>query len=678
MADEQRLSRTLNPRSIALFGTSPAQSVIEQCLKLGFTGNLWPVHPTRETLAGVKCFTSVADLPSAPDVAFVAVNRLASIDVIAQLSKAGAGGAVCYASGFAESGMHSGINGVELQQQLVAAANEMPILGPNCYGYINALDGIALWPDQHGCRPLTSGVAIVSQSGNVGLNLTLQQRGLDLAYLVTVGNQASAGVEDCLEVFINDSRVTAIGLFIEAIVDPIRFARLALMAEHRNLRIVALQTGRSEAGATIAASHTASLAGRRSAYDAFFTRCGVAMVNTPVELIETLKLLHQGGALSGNKLVSLSCSGGEASLIADLCEKTSLVFEPFSEKQLTKISSTLTELVTVGNPFDYHTFMWGDRTATANTFTQVMFGPQDATLLILDTPPRSDHDSKTWVTAAQSLGDAVTATKSRGVIVATVPECVTEAVRLAAQEANIVVLQGLHDAVVALDAAAWLATHHANEAPASVEIATSTQLINEADAKSLLQKNGISVPSGKKCTRDAVLEIANQIGYPITLKGLGLAHKSESGAVKVGLQSEIQIVDALSSMPVSISEFLVEQTIVNVVAEILVSVRRDAPVGWLIALGAGGIYTELWHDTTFLLAPVSDSAIKAALTKLRIAPLLAGYRGKPAGNVNALIKLIQSVINTAMTNDLVEIELNPVLVTPEMAIAVDALMVASI
>jgi acyl-CoA synthetase (NDP forming) len=272
----------------------------------------------------------------------------------------------------------------------------------------------------------------------------------------------------------------------------------------------------------------------------------------------------------------------------------------------------------------------------------------------------------------------VTATKSRGVIVATVPECVTEAVRLAAQEANIVVLQGLHDAVVALDAAAWLATHHANEAPASVEIATSTQLINEADAKSLLQKNGISVPSGKKCTRDAVLEIANQIGYPITLKGLGLAHKSESGAVKVGLQSEIQIVDALSSMPVSISEFLVEQTIVNVVAEILVSVRRDAPVGWLITLGAGGIYTELWHDTTFLLAPVSDSAIKAALTKLRIAPLLAGYRGKPAGNVNALIKLIQSVINTAITNDLVEIELNPVLVTPETAIAVDALMVASI
>ncbi|MDA0286556.1 MAG: CoA-binding protein, partial [Actinobacteria bacterium] len=163
MAD-QLLSRTLNPRSIALFGTGPAQSVIEQCQKLGFTGQLWPVHPTRESIAGVQCFKSIADLPSAPDVAFIAVNRNATIDVVAQLAKIGTGGAVCYASGFAESGTQSGVDGIALQQKLVAAAGEMPLLGPNCYGYINSLDGVALWPDQHGCKPETTGSAIVSQS----------------------------------------------------------------------------------------------------------------------------------------------------------------------------------------------------------------------------------------------------------------------------------------------------------------------------------------------------------------------------------------------------------------------------------------------------------------------------------------------------------------------------------
>ena len=676
MVAEQLLSRTLNPRSIALFGTSPAQSVIEQCQKLGYNGELWPVHPSRETLAGIKCFKSVADLPHAPDVAFVAVNRHATIDVISQLSETGAGGAVCYASGFAESGDHGGIDGLALQNQLVSVAKQMPILGPNCYGYINALDGVALWPDQHGCTRLDSGVAIVTQSGNVGLNITLQQRGLDLAYLVTVGNQAVAGVEDCLEVFINDNRVTAIGLFIEAIVDPIRFSKLALKADERNLRIVALQTGRSDAGAMIAASHTASLAGRRSAYEAFFARCGVAMVDTPVELIETLKLLNQDGPLTGNKLVSLSCSGGEASLIADLCENTHLGFEPFTKEQHARISSTLTELVTVGNPFDYHTFMWGDRIATANTFTQVMTGPQDATLLILDTPPRDDHNSETWVTAAQSLGDAATATNGRGVIVTTIPECVTKEVRAAAKSAKLVVLQGLHDAIVALDAAAWLADHHAGQPPATVNLAINTKMIDEADAKDILSRNGVTVPAGARSNRDGLVAVAKKIGYPVTLKGLGLAHKSEAGAVFVGIKDADELIAASKQMPKEICEFLVEQTVTNIVAEVLVSVRRDAPVGWLITLGAGGIYTELWRDTVFLLAPASNDEIKRALEKMRIAPLLNGFRGKPISDTDSLIELIQKLICTALNNALVEVELNPVLVTTNSAVAVDVLMIA--
>ena len=676
MVADQLLSRTLNPRSVALFGASPAQSVIEQCQKLGFTGQLWPVHPTRESIAGVKCFESIADLPSAPDVAFVAVNRNATIDVVKQLAKLGAGGAVCYASGFAESGTQSGISGVDLQQQLVAAAGEMPLLGPNCYGYINALDGVALWPDQHGCKPESFGAAIVSQSGNVGLNLTLQQRGLNLAYMVTVGNQAVAGVEDCLEVFINDSRVTSIGLFIEAIVDPVRFARLAHYAAQRNLRIVALQTGRSEAGALIAASHTASLAGRRRAYEALFARCGVAMVESPTELIETLKLLNQGGALTGNRLVSLSCSGGEASLVADLSEQTSLRFEPFSNEQHQRISATLTELVTVGNPFDYHTFMWGDRVATANTFAEVMNGPQDATLLILDTPPRDDQPSDSWTVAAQSLGDAAAKTNKRGVVVATIPECVTADVREAARAANMTVLQGLQESLAALDVAAWLGLNLPGEVPAKVVAPRATKLIDEAEAKSMLSRNGVAVPLGARSQRDELVATANRVGYPVTLKGLGLAHKSESGAVRVGITNADQLIAAANAMPKEISEFLVEQTVTNIVAEVLVGVRRDAPVGWLVTLGAGGVFTELWRDTVCLLAPATNAEISEALQKLRIAPLLNGFRGKPAANIDALVELIQKLIGATLNNGLVEVELNPVLVTPKSAIAVDALMIA--
>ena len=151
------LSRLLNPRSIAVIGGSPAARVVEQCQKLGYTGKIWPVHPTKKEMHSVPCFPSLDDLPGVPDAAFVAVNRHLTLDAISQLSAMGAGGAVCYASGFAESG------DVELQAELVRRAGELPILGPNCYGYINALDGIALWPDEHGCRPVQHGVGIISR-----------------------------------------------------------------------------------------------------------------------------------------------------------------------------------------------------------------------------------------------------------------------------------------------------------------------------------------------------------------------------------------------------------------------------------------------------------------------------------------------------------------------------------
>ena len=182
------LARMLNPKTIAVIGGAPAARVVEQCQKLGYKGKIWPVHPTKNEIHGVKCFASIADLPAPPDAAFIAVNRLLTIEAVKALRKIGAGGAVCYASGFAESGE------TEMQQELLDAAGELALLGPNCYGYINALDGVALWPDEHGCSPVTRGVGIISQSGNVGVNLTMQQRGLEMAYMVTVGNQAGGVV----------------------------------------------------------------------------------------------------------------------------------------------------------------------------------------------------------------------------------------------------------------------------------------------------------------------------------------------------------------------------------------------------------------------------------------------------------------------------------------------------
>ena len=663
------LSRLLNPRSIAVIGGAPAARVVEQCQKLGYTGKIWPVHPSKKEMHGVPCYASLADLPGVPDAAFVAVNRHLTLDAISQLSAMGAGGAVCYASGFAESG------DVELQAELVSRAGELPILGPNCYGFINALDGIALWPDEHGCLPVKHGVGIISQSGNVGINLTMQQRGLSMAYMVIVGNQAGGGVEDALQSFIDDERVTAIGMFIEAVREPRRFAQLAQIAYNKGKRIVALQTGKSEAGALIAASHTASLAGNRQAYAALFDRCAVATVETPTELVETLKMLDNGGVLSGYRLASLSCSGGEASLIADMSEFTNLKFEPFPAEQTARIEATLTELVHVANPFDYHTFMWGDKPAMTATFSETMRGEHDATLLLLDAPPREDQDASSWLVAAEAFADAAKATGRRGICVATLPECFSESMRTSILSLGLNAAQGLRETLVALDRAAWLGAHAPQPLPAAVNTPGSTVLVDEANSKSLLATWGVPVPQGARCTRDNVVIEAQRIGFPITLKGLGLAHKSEAGAVAVGLSNEEQLRTSLASMPAEISEFLVEQTVTGIVAEVLVSIRRSAPLGWLITVGAGGVLTELWRDTQCLLAPATADDLHAALQRLRIAPILNGYRGKPAANVSALVDAILTLQHHVVGSTLAEVELNPVLATTTSAVAVDALII---
>ncbi len=659
------LHRLLAPRSIAVVGGAPAERVVSQCLKLGFGGPIWPVNPKRAELAGVACVPSLDALPAVPDAVFLGVNRHATVEAMATLRSIGAGGAVCYGSGFAETG------DADLQRDLLDAAGDLPFFGPNCYGFVNTFDRVALWPDEHGMAALDRGVAIVSQSGNVAVNLTFQQRGVRLATIISVGNQASVGMEDCVEAFLDDPRVTAIGLFLEAVRDPQHFATVAARAHDQGVAIVALQTGRSATGAAIAASHTGSMSGRAAAYDALFARYGVASVTTPAEMLETLKLLDNGGRLGGPRVVSMSCSGGEASLVADLSEGSALRFEPFSPEQQHRIESTVTELVTVSNPFDYHTFMWGDRAGMAKCFSAVMDGPQDITMLVLDAPPGPDNDPSSWVDAADALADAAEVTGRRAVVVATMAECLNEQMRSHMLERGLTPLLGLGEGLAALEAASRVGDRcDARHAP--VTEPGETRLIDEAQAKARLAAITIPVPAGTVTTREQVVSVAAEIGYPVTLKALGQEHKSETGAVRVGLADGDAVIDALSAMPAS-NAYLVEATVTDVVAEVLVAVRRDPPIGWLVTLGFGGVLTELWSDVTHLLAPVTADQVRQALSTLRSYPLLTGFRGRPTADVDALVALVVRLTDELVGTSVVEVELNPVLVGRHGAVAVDAL-----
>ncbi|MBV9287243.1 MAG: acetate--CoA ligase family protein, partial [Hyphomicrobiales bacterium] len=356
MSVRSRLIRLLAPRTIAVIGGNEAEEVARQCDRIGFQGQIWPVNPRRQEIAGRACFASVDRLPEAPDAAFIAAPRAAAVGAVGELAALGANGAVVYASGFSEVGEE----GAALERALIAASGEMALVGPNCYGALNYLDGAALWPDQHGGVRVERGVAVVLQSGNIAVNVTMQARGLPLAYVVAVGNCAKGSIADSMEALLGDDRVTAIGLHIEALRDIEAFERALGHARDVQKPVVALKTGRSESGAALALSHTASLAGSDVLYEALFERLGVARAPDLPAFLETLKLFHTHGPLKGRRLASMSCSGGEASLMADLAEAHGLETPQLPEAARRALAAALGPRVAIGNPLDYHTFVWGD------------------------------------------------------------------------------------------------------------------------------------------------------------------------------------------------------------------------------------------------------------------------------------------------------------------------------
>ncbi len=668
---KRQLERLLRPRSIAVIGGGAwCEAVVEQNLKLGFDGDIWPVHPTRRAVGGLDAFADLAALPGVPDAAFVGVNRRATIDIVRTLDEIGAGGAVCFASGFSENA-----GGSALQAQLLAAAGEMTVLGPNCYGFVNYLDGVLLWPDQHGGVPVCGGVAIVTQSSNIAINLTMQRRGLPLAYVATVGNQAQIGLAQVGAALLEDERVHALGLHIEGIDDLSGFQNLARIARERNKPVVVLKIGKSAAGRKAALTHTAALAGSDAGAEALFRRLAFVQVDTLPQFVETLKLLYVTGTLANPCIASMSCSGGEAGLVADLADRHGLTFPPLSESQKERLQAILGPLVSPANPLDYHTRIWRDRGALTETYSTMMTPSVAMSLVIADFPRTDRCDRADWAPVIDACLAAKASTGGHLAVVSSLPENMPEAVSRQLIDGGVVPLCGLEDACTAIAKAAS-ANCCDNPAPILWRPApASTVTLSEAGSKAELAEFGIPVPRSAiaKTPSDAAAA-AKALGFPVALKGDGFAHKSENGAVRLNLTSQEAVRLAAEAMPVE--RFLVEEMIDDGVAELLVGVLRDEAHGFVLTLAAGGVLTELLKDRQSLLLPATRAMIDTALRQLRIAPLLDGYRGAPGadreGVIDTALALQDYVLHHA--DALEAMEINPLICTPTCAVAADALI----
>ena len=674
----EHLRRLLAPRSLVVVGGRAAEVAAGQSRAIGYPGRMWAVHPTRPSVAGLPCLRSVAELPEAPDAAFVAVSRERTVEVVAQLAARGTGGVVCHASGFAEDGAY----GAALQRDLVAAAGDMALIGPNCLGLVNYLDGAALWSEQHGGARVDRGVAVVAQSGNIAENLTMQRRSLPIAQLVTIGNGAVTGVTELVEGMLDDPRITAVGLYLEAVPDVVELSRVALTALRRRVPMVVLKAGASDLGASVTLSHTNSLAGSDVLADALFERLGIARVHDLGEFVETLKLLHVHGALPGARVTSASCSGGEAALVADLAARRGVRLPAFAEPTSAQLHSLLGDRVTVGNPLDYHTYVWGDRDAMTSCFTAVLGAEADAHLLLLDLPRTDRCDVSEFESTLAAFETAQQRTGAVACVVSSLPEGMPEATGARLLGAGIAPMQGLDDALVAVAGAAAIGAAQARVdsiaalAPVSTRAGETLQL-DEPAAKRALAAFGLVVPRGRVTTADRAPAEAASLGFPVVVKAVSStrAHKSDVGGVIVGLTGTDEVSHAVAGMRGLGEHFLVELMASGAVLELIVGVRHDPHFGPALTIGVGGVLVDLLQDATTLLLPASRSDVRTALRSLRCWPLLRGYRGRPA-DVESVLDAVEAVLGYAAehADALVELEVNPLLVLTRGTMAVDALV----
>lgn len=686
------LQRMLAPQHVAFVGGRSMARALKRCADGGYQGQMWLVNPQHDSLEDVPCVRSIADLPCGPDAVFIATNRDLTLTCVAELAAIGAGGAICYASGFAETGAE----GQALQQQLLAAAGDMALLGPNCYGLLDYLHSAALWPVAHGGKAVEKGVAVLTQSGNFAYNLSMSDRSLPVAYMASVGNQAQLGVAELMDVLLDEPRVTAIGLHLEGLKNVPGFARAAHKALEKGIPIIALKTGVSQIGAELALSHTSSLSGSDALYDALFERLGVIRVSGPVSFVETLKAAACGNLPAGNSLIALACSGGDAGLIADYAERNELGLPTLDDGQVGELAQVLPGYANLVNPLDFTTAIWGDGAALNRMLDSALRTPADAAMLVLDYPAEFTGERKECDLLLELYCAALTRHGKSGFVTSAFPELLPAHARERLHAQGVAALQGVEDGLAAWgriagyqrNRQALLALGESALLPLCPQALTGEgELLNEWNSKQALSAFGLPTPNGVLSTPANALKDAKVLGYPLVVKAVSaqLPHKTEAGAVALNLKDSAALSAALETMRASIAAYapgvafdqlLLEPMAKPPLAELIVGIKRENDFGLALVIGAGGILVELLKDSRSLLLPTTDGAIRNAVLGLRSAPLLQGFRGRNAADLEALVAAIRAVADYACENaaQLLELDVNPLLVGADGTTAVDALI----
>jgi acetate---CoA ligase (ADP-forming) len=720
------LSRLLRPRSVAVVGaTERPDSYGAQALlnlrAIGYPGPVWGVNPRRTEVLGRPCVPTIADLPEPADAVVVAIPAPGVPAAVEEAGARGCGGAVVISAGFAEVA-----GGVSLQRELVAAAerHEIPVCGPNCNGIVAMHARTALWGDALAPRE-PGAVALISQSGNVAVNALATRRGLRFHTVVASGNQAVLTAADYLTYLAGSAGLGSIALYLEDDGGPGLCDGLAACAEN-GVRVAVLKVGSSRAGADAAAAHSGALAGDQRIFRALIEEAGGLWADDVHELLELAKTLAVSNPTrrprpdaGAGGLAIMTCSGGDSAQGADEAERLGLDLPAFAPATCARLREVLPSAATAANPLDYTAMIWGDTDALSELVQASGSDPAiNRVLVFYDQPPDLTGAIKdSWDAVREGIVAGAARSPARTIVSSTLPELLDDAAAWDFIQAGIPAVAGLRTGLRCARAlghpagdpgrlheiaAAALAANGATRDPTTRDPATrypaagdpttpdpttrapatldavpapgpAGEWLSEHDAKNLLRAAGVSVIEGRLVgdEDDAVLALAEFGGnVAAKLSDATVQHKSELGAVCLGLRDEADVRSAYRRLSALGGNVLVERMATPGV-ELFVAAHTDAVVPALV-IGLGGVWTEVMDDVAIVPLPASAARVERALRSLRGAPLLTGGRGGTPVDIGAAARLAARVGEVLIEDALELIELNPVLVSPDGAVALDA------
>ncbi len=704
------LSRLLAPRSIAVVGATDREGaysdlVLRNLAVSGFDGAVWGVNPKRSEVHGRDCFPTVSDLPEPADAVVVAVPAAVVPAAVEEAGAGGCGGAIVISAGFAEVA-----GGRELQQRLREAAlrHDLPVCGPNGNGIIAVAARAPMWGDA--VQPFEPGpVAMVSQSGNVAVNALGSRRGLRFHTVLSTGNQAVLDASDWLAALAEAEGVRSVAMFLEGDGEGRGLAEALAACAERGIGVAVLKVGSSEQGARSAAAHTAAVAGDQRVFRALVEEAGGAWARDPHELLEMAKALAEPRARvsPGAGLAVLTCSGGDSGIAADEAAETGVPLPPLSPATEAALEGLVPPEATIANPLDYTAVIWGDVERLRDIIKVVGTDPAIEQLLVLYDQPQNmfGPGGESWEAVREGIVAGAEATEASVLVSSTLPDLIDDAAceQLAAH--GVAPLSGVRTAMsvaralrrprpdaarireiaaaadpgpVPPGAPAAAAGSGSDPPGAQAASAGSDQgWLDEVEAKGLLADAGIAVPRGA-VAGDAEEAVAawRRLAGPVALKlaAPGLLHKSEAGALALGLDDEGAIreqFDRLAAIEAPAGGRVLVERMTAPGVELLVAAHRDGVVPAL-AIGFGGIWTEALDDVAVVPLPVDRERARRAILSLRAAPLLTGGRGREPLDLEAVAELASRAGSVLLEAGLALLELNPVAVGPEGCVALDA------